>query len=139
GSLDPPYTAAESEGAMCDIRKTAFVFALGPFLVAGFIGSAQKDAPAPPEKGPGLQAFPKQCEGFLKTDRTRLAGVLGKYKRVDSISAVAFSADRRYALVATVQEEMPDDQPGADDLAALDFHVTLWDTTTDEAVRTIST
>src|SRR5262245_7307394 len=120
---------------MRGIGRASCFFSAGLFLAAVFAASGQKDDPSPLEKEQSQSAFPKQCAGFLRTERTRLASVWGNYEQIATILATAFSADRRYALVATVPFD-PENDPGTDgDSDGVDSLVTLWDTSANKAVR----
>src|SRR5437867_1854296 len=97
---------AESEGSMRGIGGTACIVAAGLFLAANSQISGQKDDSTPPEKEKGHHSFPKQCQGFLTTARTRLVGVWGNHEPSHTITTSAFSADRRYALLALVPGDL---------------------------------
>src|SRR5437588_10408505 len=93
---------------MTRIRIAACVFVLVVVSLASLVAHGQRDDPSPQGKDANPPLFPKQCEGFLRTERTRLLGVWGHYQQIAAILATAFSPDRRYALMAGTREALPD-------------------------------
>jgi len=124
---------------MCGITGSGLFYATILISTAGLTAFGQKDESSLKDMERSQPEFPKQCAGFLKTERTRLASVWGNHERIDTILATSFSIDRRYALVSSVRARTAEDPPaGEDEPELICFDVTLWDTTTHEAVRSFS-
>jgi WD40 repeat protein len=113
------------------------------FFLAGLLAVClavreKSDDPAPKQAASG-QHLPKQCAGFVKSGRTRLAAVYGSYEPITMITATAFSSDRSLALVASMRERRIDSIDEDDDSSQpIGYEVTLWDTAKDQPIRILA-
>ena len=109
---------------MSRTAKAGCISAAFLLVVAGLAVFAGPDD-SPSKHAPDDSTFPKQCAGFLTSERTRLTRVWGDYERHPKIVSTAYSGDRRLALLVTVPENADENSGSSDDATEADSILTL--------------